>query len=602
MAKINDQDIDALRERADIVDIVSGYTTLKRSGGNTFKGLCPFHAEKTPSFTVDSAKNLFFCFGCQEGGNIYHFIQKVENLDFPAAAEWLARRVGFDLRYEEMRPGEKKASAMKLRIIAANEAAARFFHESLMATPEASEARRYLGGRGFDREVAERWRLGFAPGRDALTKRLLSAGFTQEELTAADLVRKSDRDGSLYDTFRGRVVFPTWNLQGDVVGFGARALGDAQPKYLNTSETPVFQKSRLMYGLDRAKSAMGRGEPAVVVEGYTDVIALHEANISTAVATNGVALGEGHFDVLKKFTQRAVLMFDADEAGRGATERGFALQFRLGLDVLVAPLPEGGDPADVVNKDGAERIRKVIEEAQPLMEFKLEQTIARLPLDTPEAKGRAVREVSEVLGWHPDPVARHEYAFMVARRIGVEVDVVHRALSERRTQPVHGEGGTVDRRRVGRLPGHVKVEREALRLLLTSTKQAGPLAIDIAESDFTAPPRREVYRHAMGLYRSGESSATARTAEGLSADGFSLLTELTVGEPGGPDDEPALRAAEIFDRLRVFRLEREIKARRNTLQEVNPLVDPTRHDELFTELVSLEAERRDLIRKLQGAV
>ncbi|HZA20310.1 MAG TPA: DNA primase, partial [Actinomycetota bacterium] len=469
MAKINEQDIDALRERADIVDIVSGYTTLKRSGGNTFKGLCPFHTEKTPSFTVDSARALYYCFGCGEGGNIYHFIQKVENLDFPGAAEWLARRVGFDLRYEEMRPGERKTSALKLRIIAANEAAARFFHESLMSAPEASDARRYLGGRGFDREVADRWRLGFAPGRNSLTTRLLSAGFTQEELIAADLARKSERDGSLYDTFRGRVIFPTWNLQGDVVGFGARALGDAQPKYLNSSETPVFQKSRLMYGLDRAKSAMGRGEPAVVVEGYTDVIALHEAGIGTAVATNGVALGEGHFEVLKKFTQRAVLMFDADEAGRGATERGFALQFRLGLDVLVAPLPEGGDPADVVTKDGAERIRKVIEEAQPLMEFKLEQSIARLPLDTPEAKGRSVREVAEVLGWHPDPVARHEYAFMVARRIGVEADVVHRALNERRTQSVQGEGGGVERPRGGRLPGHVKVEREALRLLLTNT-------------------------------------------------------------------------------------------------------------------------------------
>ena len=602
MAKINEQDIDALRERADFVDIVSGYTTLRRSGGHAFKGLCPFHTEKTPSFTVDSARGLYYCFGCGEGGNIYHFIQKVENLDFPAAAEWLARRVGFDLRYEEMRPGEKKTSALKLRIIAANEAAARFFHDSLMSAPEASEARRYLGGRGFDREVADRWRLGYAPGRNSLTTRLLSAGFTQEELIAADLVRKSERDGSLYDTFRGRVIFPTWNLQGDVVGFGARALGDAQPKYLNSSETPVFQKSRLMYGLDRAKSAMGRGEPAVVVEGYTDVIALHEAGISTAVATNGVALGEGHFEVLKKFTQRAVLMFDADEAGRGATERGFALQFRLGLDVLVAPLPEGGDPADVVTKDGAERIRKVIEEAQPLMEFKLEQSIARLALDTPEAKGRAVREVAEVLGWHPDPVARHEYAFMVARRIGVEADVVHRALSERLTQPAQNEGGAVERPHGGRLPGHVKVEREALRLLLTDTKQAGALATDIAESDFTAPPRREVYRHAMNLYRAGESSATARTANDLSSDGFSLLTELTVGEAEPADENHAARAAEIFDRLKVFRLEREIKARRNTHQEVNPLVDPNRHDRLFTELVSLEAERRDLLRKLQGAV
>jgi DNA primase len=600
MAKINEHDIDTLRERADVVDIISGYTSLKRAGGTSFKGLCPFHSEKTPSFTVDAARALYFCFGCQQGGNIYHFIQKVENLDFPGAVEWLARRVGFDLRYEEMRPGEKKAAGLKLRIIAANEAAARFFHDSLMNAPDAAEARRYLGGRGFGREVAEHWQLGYAPGRDSLARHLLSKGFTHDELIVADLVRKSERDGSPYDTFRQRVVFPTWNLQGDVVGFGARALGDAQPKYLNSSETPAFQKSRLMYGLDRAKSAMGRGESAVVVEGYTDVIALHEAGVGTAVATNGVALGAGHFEVLKKFTQRAVLMFDADEAGRGATERGFQLQYRLGLDVLVAPLPEGGDPADVVGKDGIERIQKVIEEAQPLMEFKLEQTIARLPLDTPESKGRAVREVAEVLGWHPDPVARHEYAFMVARRIGVEPDVVHRALSERRTDTVQGEGGSDERPRGGRLPGHVKVEREALRLLLTNTTQAGSLAAEISESDFTAPPRRELFRHAMARFDSGEEAGTARAADALSPDALALMTELTVGQSAEAGEDPALRLSEVFGRLKVFSLEREIKSRRNTLQEVNPLVDPKRHDELFTELVAMEADRRDLLKQLQG--
>ena len=601
MAKINEQDIDTLRERAHLVDIISGYTTLKRSGGHTFKGLCPFHSEKTPSFTVDSAKGLYHCFGCGAGGDAYRFIEQIENLDFPAAVEWLARREGFELRYEEMRPGDKKAAALKLRIIAANEAAARFFHDALVQAPEAVGARNYLSSRGFGREVAERWRLGYAPGRDSLTRQLLSKGFTQDELIAADLVRRSERDGSLYDTFRQRVIFPTWNLQGDVVGFGARALGEVQPKYLNTSETPVFQKSRLMYGLDRAKSAMGRGESAVVVEGYTDVIALHEAGVSTAVATNGVALGEGHLELLKKFTQRAVLMFDADEAGRGATERGFALQYRLGLDVLVAPLPEGGDPADVVTKDGAERIWKVIEEAQPLMEFKLEQTIARLPLDTPEAKGRAVRELAEVLGWQPDPVARHEYAFMVARRIGVEPDVVHRALSERGNQPEPGKGATGERAHEGRLPGHVKVEREALKLLLTNPKLAGSLATEITESDFTSPVRRELFRRAMSMFRTGEQAATARVVVDLSSDALSLLTELTVGVESLFDEDPSATTGEIFGRLKVFRLEREIRSRRNTLQDVNPLVDPKRHDELFTELVSLEAERRDLLKQLQGA-
>ena len=599
MAKINEQDIDTLRERADIVEILSGYSQLKKSGGHTFKGLCPFHSEKTPSFTVDAAKGLWHCFGCNEGGNLYTFIGKIENLSFPESVEWLARRVGFDLRYEEMRPGQKRVAGLKLRLIEANKLAARLFNDSLMKSAEASAARRYLAGRGFDGDVAKRWSLGFSPGGNALTRYLLTRGFSEAELLQAGLSRRSERDGAVYDSFRGRIMFPTWNLQGDVVGFGARALGDQTPKYLNTSETPVFQKSRLMYGLDRAKAAMGRGS-ALVVEGYTDVIALHEAGMAEAVATNGVALGEAHFELLKKFTQRAVLMFDADEAGKGATERGFELQHKLGLEVLVAPLPAGRDPADVVAEDGAEGIRKIVQGAQPLMEFKLQQTLAKLPLDTPEAKGRAVAATVEVLGWHPDTVARHEYAFMAARLIGVSPESVQRALSERGTQSAEVASGVEGRDRDIRLPGHVKVEREALALLLTRTHKAAPLIDRVLESDFTSPPRRELFRLA-GEVVAGAVQVDGRVIESLSPDARTLLTELTVGAQGVSDEDVERRLEEVFARLRIFRLERNIRSRRATLQDVNPLVDPTRHDELFTELVGLEAERRDLLRRLQGA-
>jgi DNA primase len=428
-----------------------------------------------------------------------------------------------------------------------------------------------------------------------MTKDLLQKGFTAEELTAADLARKSERDGALYDTFRNRITFPTWNLQGQVVGFGARALGDAQPKYLNTAETPAFQKSRVMYGLDRAKSAIARSS-SVVVEGYTDVIALHEAGVTEAVATNGVALGESHFELLKKFSQRAVLMFDADEAGKGATERGFALQHKLGLEVLVAPLPPGRDPAEVAAEDGADAVRKVIDAAQPLMEFKLEETIAKQALDTPEAKGRTVRAAAEVLGWHPDPVARHEYAFMAARRIGVDVDAVHRAISERRSG---GRAAAEDgeRDRVRRLPGHVKVEREALQLLLTQAGQTATYRADLEEDHFTSGARRELFRVSS---EAAQANASA-LVENLSPEAAALFAELSVGEDGAADEDMPARLRQVFVRLRVFRLERDIKSQRATLQDMNPLDDPKLHDELFTKLVTLEAERRDLLRQLAGA-
>jgi DNA primase len=597
VAKIREEDIDALRDRADLVEIVSSHSRLKKSGGHTFKGLCPFHSEKTPSFTVDAAKGLWHCFGCGEGGDVYRFVEKVENLSFPEAAEWLARKTGLELHYEEMRPGERRAFGVKARIIAANEEAALFFHKMLMSSPEASAARRYLEARSFGRDVAERWRLGFAPGQDALSRQLLGRGFTHQELESAALTRRSERDGSYYDVFRNRITFPTWNLQGDVVGFGARALGDAQPKYLNSAETPAFAKARILYGLNRAKSAISRGV-AVVVEGYTDVIALHEGGIQEAVATNGVALGESHFELLKKFTHRAVLMLDADEAGRGATERSFDILNRIGLEFLVAPLPPGRDPADVITEDGVDGIRKAIATARPLLEFKLDQALARLPLDTPEARSRAVAEAGKVLGLHPDPIARHGYVFLAADRIGVEPDWIRRALVER---PDGGTGAREGGGGSGRhIPGHVKVEREALLLMLTEGAEVTRWMDQIEDSDFTSPARRELFRAARSE-AAGQGNGASLISQ-LSSDASSLYTELAMGASIPTSNDLSHRVQEVFIRLRVFRLEREIKNRRKVLQSVNPVDDPDRHDELFTKLVGLEAERRHLIQQLQEVV
>jgi DNA primase len=600
MPKIKDEDIDLLREKADLVEVISSYSHLKKAGGNTFKGLCPFHSEKTPSFTVDTAKGLFHCFGCGEGGNVYQFVQKIENLPFPEAVEWVARRFNYELRYEDVSPGAARAFGKKRRLADANRAAAEFFHRALMESPDAESARAYLSGRGFDRAVAERWQLGYSLGRDSLTQHLIAQGYSKEELVEADLSRVSERDGALYDTFRQRIMFPTWSLQDDVVAFGARALGDQQPKYLNTGDTPLFSKSRFMYGLNRARFAIARsGGQAIVVEGYTDVIALHEAGITGAVATNGTALGESHFELIKKFSSRAVLMFDADNAGKNATERGFGLHHRIGLEVLVAPLPPGRDPADVVTSEGADAIEKIIENGRSLLEFKLDLTLEKLQTDTPEARARAVREAVQVLGWHPDPIARHEYAFMIAKRIGVEPEAVQRALSERRSGPpvaVGGSGREADRR----VPGHVKVEREALQLLLSNNPAARQWLNDIGETDFTSPARRELLRTSLTAANAGESLGADR-AERMSPEAAALYTELVVAAAENEQRERRDEVQEIFVRLKVFSLEREIKKRRATLQELNPLEEAERHDALFTELVGLEARRRDLLRSLQGA-
>ena len=547
MAKIRDDDIQALRDTANIVDVVSNYTTLKKAGGQRFKGLCPFHSEKTPSFTVDGSKAMFYCFGCSEGGDVYKFVEKVENLPFPEAVEWLARRTGFILHYEEMKPGDKKAYGIKLRVIEANNEAARFFHKALMESPDASEARTYLGGRGFGREVAERWQLGYAPGRDALCRHLLSKGFSRDEILQADLGRKSERDGSLYDSFRQRIIFPTWNPNDDVVAFGARAMGDQQPKYLNTSETPVFSKSRFMYGLNRAKSSLGRGNEAVIVEGYTDVIALHEAGISEAVATNGTALGSSHFELLRKYTNRAILMFDEDEAGKGAADKGRAPLEQRVMELFIARLPLGRDPAEIVQTDGPDGVKKLIDAKQPLWEFALERAIAAAPLDTAEARSAAVKRAVELLGSHPDPIARHEYAFKAAGLIGVDTEVIQRALGELRFGASDDpNGGTKQEDR--RFPGHVKVEREALHLLLTHLPETRDWTGKIAETDFTSAARRDVLKVALEQNETGGLRSLNRE---LSPEAMSLLTELSVGYPPVPDEEVGERVPEVFTRLQA---------------------------------------------------
>jgi DNA primase len=347
--------------------------------------------------------------------------------------------------------------------------------------------------------------------------------------------------------------------------------------------------------LNRAKSAIARAA-AVVVEGYTDVIALHEAGVKEAVATNGVALGATHFELLKKFSQRAVLMLDSDEAGKGATERGFDIMHRIGLEVLVASLPLGRDPAEVVASDGVEGIRKAIEAARPLLEVKLEQTVGRLPLDTPEARSRAVGEAVRVLSLHPDPIARHEYVFSAARLIGVEPDVMRRAVAE---QPWISGDGAEGRQRVPerRLSGHVKVEREALLLLLTGANEAARRAQDLEETHFTSATRRELFRFSRDQ---GEVGSAVERMAALSPDAQSLYTELYLGERMSVSDDPEARVREVFTRLKVFRVEREIKTRRDVLEGINPLEDPARHDTLFTELVAHEAQRRELLKQMRG--
>jgi DNA primase len=574
--RIVTDDVQELRERADIVEFISGYMKLKRAG-RVFKGLCCFHQEKTPSFTVDPSKGLYYCHGCGNGGDIFRFIQQVEGLTFSEAAQRLADRVGLNLRHEG--PSDQ-SDGQRSGLLAVCRAAAAYFTELLETGGEAGSARRYLERRGFDRRDAQVWGLGYAPsGRDTLYRHLLGRKFTSKQIVDAGLA-KVVGEGEHRDLFRNRVIFPVSNLTGQVVAFGARALGDEQPKYINSPETPIYSKGKILFGLDRAKAEMVRSGEAVVTEGYTDVIALHKVGLTNAVATCGTALGEDHFGLIKRFCERAVLAFDADAAGSVASERSFGIHARVGLEVLVTPLPAGKDPADVALAEGGDAVRSILGKAIPLMRFVLEREISRHSLETPEGKARAVRSAAHLLSWEPNRVARSEHGFWVASRIGVapeqvQLEISETGNSERKGRPAAGKT---------RLPGHVKVEREALAILLDSNSSLNGAMELLTPHHFTQPEHRAVYEALVDL---GKSTGRSSVMDYLPDDDSKRFVAELVLAPVLTEDRQ-----EVFFRLEEFRIRRQIEALRAKLERLDPRDDAAGYDALFEELMRLDVERR----------
>lgn len=587
--RIAPEDISELRERSDLAEIISAHTQLKKTG-RVFKGLCCFHQEKTPSLTVDPEKQLYYCHGCGAGGDVFSFLQKADGLSFSESAQRLADRLGVSLRSSPAEPQQGARSPL----LRANELAAAYFADLLMKAPEARAARTYIERRGFDSRDAESWQLGFSPGGgDVLFRRLRDAGLSTREIVDSGLAFVTE-SGQHRDRFRGRLMFPVFDLSGKVVGFGARALGDEQPKYLNSSETPVYRKSKLLFGLDRAKAALVRTGFAIVTEGYTDVIALSKIGFTNAVATCGTALGEDHFAMIKRFCERVVLAFDADAAGSVASERGFGIHRKMGLEVLVAPIPGGKDPADVALEDGAEDFRRIIEGSKPLMRFMLEQEISRQRLDTAEGKAKAVEAAVELLRWEPNPVARSEHGLWVAGLIGVDPAQVQLALA--RTN--QSDGGSFETRAV-RIPGHVKVEREALAIFLDSPsyrREASRFTTD----HFTQPANRTLFSALLELEGRGSPQGSMREDEhdSRSMTAASVLDRLPDDETRRLAAELALSASvtrdpeEVFRRLEEFQIERRIQETQAKLKRLDSDSNPEEYDLVFEELMRLETERR----------
>ena len=436
MARIRDEDVVTVRERARIDEVVREVVTLKPAGGGSFKGLCPFHDERSPSFHVTPAKGFYHCFGCQAGGDVIDFVKEYDHLTFAEAVEKLAGRYGVQLRYEEGGATSNRLQGQRTRLIAAHKAAAEFYVQQL-AGAEAATGRTFLAERGFNADAAAQFGVGYAPKSwDALVTHLRKAGFTDDEMLAGGLVARGNR--GVYDRFRGRLVWPIRDLSGDVIGFGARKLydDDEGPKYLNTPETPIYKKSQVLYGIDLARREISKSQRAVVVEGYTDVMAAHLAGVPTAVATCGTAFGGDHIKVLRRLLMdqdelrgEVIFTFDGDEAGQRAAMKAFELEQRFVSQTFVAIEPNGLDPCELRIESGDEAVRDLVARRQPLVEFVLRSTLAGYDLDSVEGRVAGLRAAAPLVARIRDQAARPEYIRQVAGWLGMDAKDVQREVS-----------------------------------------------------------------------------------------------------------------------------------------------------------------------------
>jgi DNA primase len=618
--RIRDEDIALVREKSPIADVIGEHVQLRNAGGGNLKGLCPFHDEKSPSFNVTPARNLYHCFGCQAGGDVIKFVQEIEHLDFSDAVERLAARAGVQLRYVEgSAPANTQHRGQRQRLLDAHREAAAFYAEQLTGA-EAAPAREFLAQRGFDMIVAARYGCGFAPSSwDALTRHLLARKFTPQELTLAGLSREGGR-GGLIDRFHRRLLWPIRDIGGEVVGFGARRLFEddrVAAKYLNTPETPIYKKGQLLYGVDMAKKEIARQHRAVIVEGYTDVMACHVSGVTTAVATCGTAFGSEHVAVIRRllmdsdaFTGEVIFTFDGDAAGMKAAERAFEDDQRFMSQTFVAVEPTGMDPCELRMKSGDTAVLDLVARRIPLVEFVLRNTVGRFDLDTAEGRVAAMDAGIPLVARIKDRALRDDYARRLAGLIGfgLEEQVLARMRGLARA----------DRKRAGPVPPQpaapkapevddavARVEREVLKIALQQPAIAGPEFDALVPDAFLVERYRKVFEAIMaaGGCASGISGAEwpGKVSTHVVDDRIRNGVHALAVEPlqAGADTEERYARA-ILARMHEIVTGRKIVAVKSKLQRINPQERPDDHARLFGELIALESYHRNLRERAIG--
>ncbi len=626
--RIRESDIAEVRERVRIDDVVGEYVALRRAGGGALKGLCPFHDEKTPSFNVRSGHGTFHCFGCGEGGDVIAFLMKTEHLGFVEAVERLADRAGVQLRYEDGGPTVRRDPGTRARLVEAHRVAAEFYAENLRS-PEAKPGREFLAERGFDEAAATTFGCGFAPsGWDRLTKHLLGKGFELDELYKSGLSREGRR-GPI-DRFHRRLLWPLKDLGGDIVGFGARRIFDDDPieaKYVNTSATPIFNKSQVLFGIDLAKREIAKRHQAVVVEGYTDVMAMHLAGVPTAIASCGTAFGEEHVAVLRRlmmdddaFRGEVIYTFDGDEAGQKAALKAFDGEQQFATQTYVAITPDGMDPCELRQDKGDSAVRELVARRRPLFEFAIRSMLTGYDLDSVDGRVAALKRTVPMVAQIKDPASRDGYAAKLAWWAGWndENQVVRRVRESSGAQPVKQRRKPVrdtNQRALGveselpaRPPRHDLPrwsQRETLKAALQVPALAGPLYDSLPEEAFTEPAYKELHQAVLaaggtlcGL--AGSALVDAVTKHCQSEVARSLLTQLAVETPDTRDEPDHRYVGGVIARLQENLVARQIADIKSRVQRLSPLDDADEYHALFGDLIALEQYRKSLLEQAMG--
>ncbi|MBB3603258.1 DNA primase [Mycolicibacterium sp. BK556] len=623
--RIPERDIAAIREQVRIEDVVGDYVQLRRAGADSMKGLCPFHDEKSPSFHVRPNHGHFHCFGCGEGGDVYAFILKIEHVSFVEAVEMLADRIGYTVTYSGGGTSVQRDRGSRSRLTAAN-AAAQEFYAAALESEEAAPARQYLTERNFDAAAARQFGCGFAPsGWDALTKHLIRKGFEFKELEAAGLSREGQR-GPI-DRFHRRLLWPIRSASGETVGFGARRIfpdDRIEAKYVNTPETVLYKKSNVLFGIDLAKRDIAKGHQAVVVEGYTDVMAMHLAGVTTAVASCGTAFGDEHLSMLRRlmmddkfFRGELIYVFDGDAAGRAAALKAFAGEQNLAGQSFVAVAADGMDPCDLRLAQGDGALRDLVARRTPLFEFAIRTALAEHDLDAAEGRVAALRRCVPMVAQIKDPTLRDEYARQLAGWVGW--DDVAQVIARVREEAGHKPGARGDNRRAApkaapadgaRRPDPrdptLWPQREALKAALQYPALAGPVFDSLTVESFTHPGYAAVRTaiETAGGTSSGVTGADwidkVRAQTGATATA-GLITELGVEGIRVEDEEKMPRyIGGVLARLQEVWVGRQVAEVKSKLQRMSPVEQGDEYHALFGDLVALEAYRRSLLEQASG--